>query len=221
MTAVRRIGLVVVLGGAIACGQSPEEKQAEAIKDGAAEMQKSADSMQKGAEEMAKGFEAMARGMGAAIGGANGDTKPVDPVDFRALQAAIPEVSGWERSKPTGERMTMPVSFAQATANFTKGDAHIEQKITDSAFNQLMTAPFAMVLMTGYSKETSDGFERSATIAGFPALEKWDSEDKRGELTVIVNKRFLVEVEGRGLSSDKDLRDFIAHTDLKKLGDLK
>ena len=78
-----------------------------------------------------------------------------------------------------------------------------------------------MMLMSGYSKETSEGYEKSTTIAGNPAFEKWDSEDKRGELTIIVNKRFVVEVEGSGLSSAKELHDFVGHTDLKKLADLK
>jgi hypothetical protein len=221
MKGVRRIGLVVVLGSALACGQSPEETQAEAAQESAAETQKSADAVQKGAEDMAKGIEAMARGMGTALGGTTADGKAVDPVDFKLLQAAIPDVSGWERSKPTGERMTLPVRFSQATAKFTKGDARIEQKITDSALNQLLMAPFTMVLAAGYSKETSEGFERSVTIAGSPALEKWDSDARRGELTVVINKRFLVELEGRGLSSDKDLRDFIAHTDLKRVAELQ
>ena len=221
MRAFTRIGLVLALGGFAACGQSPEEKQAEQLQKAAEELQKSGSEIQKGAENMAAGFEAMAKGLNAAMGGAAGDQKPVDPVDFKALIATLPEMSGWEREKPTGERMTMPVSFAQGQAQYTKGDASVTLKITDSGFNQLLVAPFAMMLTAGYAKETSDGYEKSTTVNSFPALEKWDSDGKRGEFTVFVNKRFIVEAEGSGLSSIKDLQAFLDKTDLKKLADLK
>jgi len=221
MKALTRIGLVMALGGAVACGKSPAEEQAEQLKKAAEEMQKSGSEMQKGAENMAAGFEAMAKGLNAAMGGAAGDLKPVDPVDFKALIAALPEMSGWEREKPTGERMTMPVSFAQGQAHYTKGDASVTLKITDSGFNQLLVAPFAMMLTTGYAKETSDGYEKSTTVSSFPAFEKWSSESKNGEFTVFVNKRFIVEAEGSGLASTKELQAFLDKTDLKKLADLK
>jgi hypothetical protein len=141
MKALTRIGLVIVLGGAVACGKSPAQEQAERLQKAAEEMQKSGSDMQKGAEGMAKGFEAMAKGLGAAMGGGASDQKPVDPVDFKAMIAMLPEMSGWERQKPTGERMTMPVSFAQAEAHYNKGDSSVTLKMTDSGFNQLLVAP--------------------------------------------------------------------------------
>jgi hypothetical protein len=58
-------------------------------------------------------------------------------------------------------------------------------------------------------------------VSSYPAFEKWDSESKHGELTVFVNKRFIVEAEGSGLGSTKDLQAFLDKTDLKKLADLK
>ncbi len=75
--------------------------------------------------------------------------------------------------------------------------------------------------MPGYSKETSEGYEKATTISSYPAFEKWESDSKRGEVTVFVNKRFIVEAEGSGLSSTKDLQAFLDKTDLKKLADLK
>jgi hypothetical protein len=85
-------------------------------------------------------------------GGAAGDVKPVDPVGFRDLQALFPDLDGWEKGKPEGERMTQPVSFSQAEVRYTKGDSSISLKIVDSGFNQLRLAPFAMFLTAGYEK---------------------------------------------------------------------
>ncbi len=61
---------------------------------------------------------------------------------------------------------------------------------------QMLVAPWSMMIATGYSKETSDGYEKATTIGGNPAVEKWDKRDKRGELNILVGKRFMVTVEG-------------------------
>ena len=204
----------------VACGKSNEEKAAEDLQKSSEQVQKSADGMQKGAEDMAKGLEAMAKGLTAAAGG-DSDVKPVDPVSFRELQTVMPEVPGWEKEKPTGERMSAPFSYSQASVTYRKGDAEIEQKIMDSGFNQLLFTPFSMFMASGYEKETQDGFERSVKIADNPGWEKWDSGSKNGELSIVVNKRFLVQLEGHGIADVKDLREVLDKTDLGKLAGLK
>jgi hypothetical protein len=85
----------------------------------------------------------------------------------------------------------------------------------------MLIAPLSMMLAAGYSKESTDGFEKSTTVAGYPAFEKWDKGDHNGELTVFVNQRFVVELEGTGLTDNKELQAFLARTDLKKLAALK
>ncbi len=224
------MGLTAMLA---ACGKSPEEKAAEALKDAAASMAKAGEEMAEAGQaaanatapagdEAAKGMEDFAKamqGMAAAMGGANGGTV-ADPVSFRELQTALPEVSGWTMDKPRGERMTAPVAFSQTETRFRNGDQTIEVKIVDSAFNQILVAPWAMFLTTGYEKETDDGYEKSTTIAGNPGFEKWSAQRKDGELNLVVAKRFLVSVEGNGLTDIKQLHDFAAKVDFGKLAAL-
>ena len=200
----------LVLG---ACGQSEQERQAEQV-------EKAAEDVQKGAESMAKGLEEMAKGLGAMAGG-DADAKPVDPVDFRSLQAALPRLEGWERDEPRGERMTMPVTFSEASVRFRRGDAEIEQKIVDSALNQLLIAPYTMFLTGGYERESSDGYERSTKIGEYPGWETWERDGRRGELNAVVAKRFLVQIEGRGIEDTKVLHALMRATDLGKLAALK
>ncbi|MBS1818713.1 MAG: hypothetical protein JSU08_12340 [Acidobacteria bacterium] len=201
-----------------ACGKSNEEKAAEQIQKSAEELQKNSGDMEKSAENLAKGFEAMAKG----LAGGDPDAKPVDPVSFRDLQGIMPEsVGGWERGKPTGEKMTAPFAYSQASVTYKKGDAEIEQKIMDSGFNQLLFAPFSMMMAAGYEKETEDGFERSVKVNDNPGWEKWDKGTRNGELSVVVAKRFLVQLEGRGIDDVKTLRTVLDQTDLKKLASLK
>ena len=196
-----------------ACGKAPEEKKVEEVKKGAEQVQKSADQMAKGLEDMAKGLQALSSG--------DPNQQPVDPVSFRDLQTAFGDLGGWEKGKPTGERMTSPVNYSVAKIRYTKGDARIEEEISDSAFNQMLLVPFSMFLTSGYEKETDDGYEKSAKIGEYPGFEKWNNSSKSGELTAIVNKRFIVQVNGHDIPDPKVLQDAMASIDLKKLASLK
>ena len=212
--------LAIVMLTTIGCGKSEEQQQAEALAKSAAQAQQGAENVAKNADAAAKGMADLASGLGAAFGG-DPNAKPVPPVSFRDLQALLPEPAGWVREKPTGERMTAPVNFAEASVRMMKGDATVTVKITDSALNQILVAPFAMFLAGNYERETDRGYEKSIKIGDIPGFEKWDSGTKSGDLTVIVNKRFIVEVDGSTIDDPKVLREILEKTDLKKLAELK
>ena len=217
MCRVVPLSLTVALVCVAACGRSQQEIQ---IQRNAEQIEKSADQMQKGAEDMAKGLADMAKGL-SSMAGNDPNQKPVDPVSFKELQTLLPDMGGWERTKPTGERMTSPVNYAEASVTFQKGDAHIEEKIVDSAFNQLLVAPFSMFLTMGYEKETDEGYEKALKVNDFPGWEKWNSKDRDGELNAIVNKRFIVQIEGRNIDDPKLLHAAMNQTNLKKLAAMK
>ena len=208
MKRIVALGLMAALAGA--CG-SKEEKQAE----------QAAQTAEKGAAEAAKGLEQMAKGLEAMAGGGSGDLKPVNPVSFRDMQALFPDIDGWEKAKPIGERMSSPFSYSQAEVAYTKGDSRIELKMVDSGFNQLLLTPYAMFLQAGYEKETSDGYEKSTTVNGQPGWEKWNADGKNGELNALVGKRFLVQLEGQQIEDTKVLHEVAGKIDMGKLAALK
>ncbi|MEW6321914.1 MAG: hypothetical protein AB1635_12625 [Acidobacteriota bacterium] len=212
--------IVALAATAAACGKSDAEKQAE---EAAARAEQAAAALQKAAEsgEAAKGVAEFAKameGMASAMSGGDGTT--VEPVSFRDLQAALPDVPGWSKGTPEGERMTSPVAFSQAEVRYTRDDRDVEVRIVDSGFHQILMAPWSMFLAAGYERETSEGTERAVTIAGNPGFEKWDRTDQRGELNLVVGKRYLVTVEG-SVDDPKVLRDFLSRMDLEKLAALK
>ena len=57
--------------------------------------------------------------------------------------------------------------------------SEVTAKITDSGFNQLLVAPISMMLAAGYTKPSTEGVERSTTVAGYPAFDKWDKRQER------------------------------------------
>ena len=178
------------------CGKSSEEQQTEAVRKSAGEPQK-----------------------GTAGGDAN--VKAVEPVSVRDLIALLQAPLGWVPEKPTGERLTAPVNFADASLRMMKGEATVTAKITDSAFNQLLMAPFAASLDGSHDRETSDGYEKAVKVGDSPGFERWYSGTKTGNLMVVVNKRFIVEIDGSSIEGPKVLHEIVDKIDLKKLADLK
>lgn len=221
------VGVAAALAVSVACGKSDAERQAEEAKkqaEAATEAAQNAaeqagNDLAKGAEGFAKAMEGMAGALAGAANAANGG-KAIDPVSFRDLQTALPTLSGWTQAKPQGERMTSPVSFSQTEVDYTNGEQEVEVKIVDSGFNQILLAPWTMFLAAGYEKETEEGYEKSFKLGEHPGFEKWNSEDKRGELNFVVAKRFLVSVEGK-VDDAKVLHEFAEKVDTSKLVALK
>ena len=212
---MRGLGIYCVIGvllaGSAACGggKTEEAKQAAATAKEAAGGAEA--DVAKGMQEFAKAMEQMQQ---------SPDGKAYEPVSFKQLQGFFPDISGWEKEKPTGESMTAPVKFSQAETAYTQGDARIEVKIVDTAMSKMLTMPYQMFLMAGYQKETDTGYEKAAKVGGNPGWEKWDSEAKRAELGVIVGQRFLVTVEGSD-TDVKTVQGVIGKMDLGKLAGLK
>lgn len=223
MTKWRQMGIgLLTLAMAAGCGKSESERRAEEsakqVEEAAKQLEAAAKESGQNAEAMAKGLEAMAKGLAGAAGTlGGGDGTPTEPVSFRDLIALFPEVEGWQMEKPRGERMTSPVAYAEASTSYRKDGSALEVKITDSAFHQLLMLPYAMVTSGGFERETTEGYEKAVKVAGHPGIEKWNEERKRGELTVVVAKRFLVNVEGRGLDSPRHLQALLSSLDLGRL----
>jgi hypothetical protein len=216
---MKRFGILAMAALLVAggCGKSSEEKKEEK------QEQQAAKTAETGAAEAAKGLEQMAKGLEAMAGGAaaSGSVSAVDPVSFHDMQALFPELDGWQKAKPTGEKMSSPFKYSQAEVRYTKDDARITLKMMDSGFNQLLLTPYAMFLTAGYEKETSDGYEKSTKVNGEPGWEKWNDSGKDGELNALVGKRFLVQIEGRQITDIKALHELAGKIDMAKLSALK
>jgi len=212
------VGVLAAAVLAAGCGKSDDEKRAE---EAAKAAEQTAQSAEKAAGEATKGLEAMAKGLEQMAAGASGDQKASQPVKLQDLLATLPTIDGWEQQKPEGERMTSPFPTANAKATYTRGESRVEVEVIDSAFSQLLLAPVSMFLASGYSKESTTGYEKSTTVNGQPGWEKWDSENKQGEVNALVGKRFLVSIEGNGIDGVQVLQDVASKMDFNRLASLK
>lgn len=218
---IRRMTIVgAMLAVAAGCGGSEQQRQAEEaaqqIQQGAETIQRAAEQAAQGSsEQMAQGLQQMAQGLQQMA------QSKADPVDFEVLKGALPQVDGWAQSDARGEQTNMPMKMSKAEARYTRGDARVELEITDSALNQLVLAPFSMILASGYSERSDDGFKRAAKIGGHPGLEEWNSRSNRGEITAVVGNRFIVQGTGHGVDDLAAVRQIVEAVDLSKLASLK
>ena len=142
-------------------------------------------------------------------------------VEFEKLIALLPEGNGWTRSKPKGEQVSVGGAMSHAKAEYQKGDASIDLEITDSSFNQLVLSPFTMFLAAGYSERSGDNYSKSAPVAGNPGFEKWNHGARRGEVTVVVANRFIVQATGRNVDDIGAVRSLVKSVNLAALATLK
>jgi hypothetical protein len=188
-------GLAAAINGFAEIGRKMEQQQAanggsNASPPGAGGTATAAGNTQDGA--------AAAANVLSALGGAMAGNRKVDPVDFHALKDLLPgSLPGMQRVNAEGSSQAalgMKSSEATATYQGTAG-ARAEIKIADvSAVAGLMDA--AGGIAQSVTSESDTGFERNATVAGQIAHEKYDNQSKHGELSVIVAKRFAVDVSG-------------------------
>jgi len=227
--------------------KSEEDERQERLEKAAAEVAKAAEAAGAEADEAGNAFAKLANAAGRAAAEATGEAsektgdaakdfnkamegfakamgggEKVEPVSFRELKALLPEeLADLKRTKSSGEKAgAMGVKVSHAMAKYGDGDERIEVKITDTGgMRGIMKMAATAWATTEFERESDDGFERTTTIEGHKAVEKFHEARKKTEIQAIVADRFHVELKARGLSF-KDAKSAVGDLDLDKLAKL-
>jgi len=160
-------------------------------------------------------------GLMSTLGGSLGGAHRHSPVDFRTLETLLPSsLSGMQRGTPEGNaNQAMGIKSTSANVDF-KGphDARISVSIKDATALSGLAGLAEMA--NGDESEQGDNYEKNETIDGRSVHEKWDASSKHGELSLIVGKRYGVDVEGTNVDMEA-LKNALAQVDLGKLESLK
>jgi hypothetical protein len=128
--------------------------------------------------------------------------KPVPPVSYKLLIDYLPKAMGdMKADQPKGETTTAGSwQYSQAEADYRNSDGSRSANvgIFDYAHIPFLYVPFQMMLNMKVSTESTDGYERSTQIGGFPAYEKWGKSGD-SEAIVMVGDRFIVKTSTRGV----------------------
>ena len=119
----------------------------------------------------------------------------------RSLEKLLPEpLSGWEVEETTSQAAGAAMFGGGVSAQriYRKGDAYVTVLIAaDSPLIQTMVAMFANPMIV-----SSDG-GRLQRIQRQKAIVKYDEDDRSGSINIVVDRRFLVNVEGSDVSQDE------------------
>jgi hypothetical protein len=128
--------------------------------------------------------------------------KPVPPVAFGELIEFLPpKVAGMKRQEPKGETTKVGSwQYSQAEVDFDSqdGSRSVDVGIFDYAHIPFLYLPFNALIGMNVSKESTDGYQRSTKIAGYPGFEEWNRKGA-SEAVVLLGDRFIVKAEARGM----------------------
>jgi hypothetical protein len=162
---------------------------------------------------------AAANQMQKAAEGFTSNRKPVPPVAFRELIDFLPDqIAGMKREEPKGETTTAGSwQYSQAEVDFQTDDGQrsADVGIFDYAHIPFLYVPFNMILNMNVSSESTEGYEKSVKIDGYPAFEKWNKSGD-SEIVVLVGERFIVKADTRGMG-EGSARRIVEDLDLKGL----
>jgi hypothetical protein len=161
-------------------------------------------------------------GLVTALGGALGGSHRVAVVDFKTLTAMLPtSLPGMKRTNAQGEHQgAVGVNTSSAKADYQRDDgAGVHIEISDiSGVSGLLDLAGALVQNT--TSESDAGYERDKIIGGRSVHEKYDAKGKKGDLSIIVAKRFEVDVAGDGVDMNT-LEQSLGQVDLLRLESMK
>lgn len=162
---------------------------------------------------------AAATQMQKAAEGFTSNRKPVPPVAFRTLIDFLPKkMAGMKADEPKGETTTAGSwQYSQAEVDFRSEDGkrNVDVGIFDYAHIPFLYVPFNMILNMNVSTESTEGYEKSVKVDGYPAFEKWN-KNGNSEVAVLVGDRFIVKADTRGLG-EGSAKKVVEDLDLKGL----
>lgn len=166
--------------------------------------------------------DAQAKAIGEMMGTVLSGGDPVEALAPERLETFLPEsLAGRTRASFSAKRDgAMGIQVAEAEGRYAAEDGgELTLRITDTGSTKgiMMFAGWAMLQ---HEEKTEHGYEKSMKRDGRLVHEKWDTNDKRGEYSIIVGDRFVVLVSGEAADVGV-LRSLAEAVDLAGLEALK
>lgn len=171
---------------------------------------------QKSGDVQAQG-QAAGNVIAAVLGGGPG----YEPVDQNILKGMLPDtVNGMPRKSFEASKGGMGgIQVSKAEAHYANDQGTgVDLTITDLGGTKMLGVAAAWATVEE-DKETDTGYEKTAKVDGRPTMEKFEKNGPRGEYSVLVGQRFVVEANG---NVDIDtVKQAVGAVDLAKLDSMK
>jgi hypothetical protein len=184
----------------LGCQKMSDMKHAAEQASKALEEAQQATSSKEAGQKMGTAFEKLRE----AVGGG----KAVQAVDFRTLKTVLPaSVPGLKQEDVRGERGSQMGFSTSKVDGIYAGSGEQRQRLTITitdlgSMSGIGAIKDQLDAWGSTERESSRGYERSATIAGYDGTETFQTYDRggsRGHLEFLVASRFQVQIEGRNV----------------------
>ena len=151
----------------------------------------------------------------------------VATVPVAALERLLPAPDGWTKAEAKADTVVISTdcSHPVASVSYVQGEMRVKITLADSGMHPdslMALAPMLVMLPEGYSEKIPPAITiRRLQRDGAQVAERWDERKHDGEITMLVNKRFVASVEGSHVDSLDSLRTILDQIDLKKLAELR
>ena len=197
-------------------------EQSQAASSSAAASSQAASATPAAAPPNAQSALSATGGLLTALGSSMGGPHRVDTVDFKTLEGLLPaSLPGMKRTSAQGENQSaVGVKASSAKADYAADNgAAVHIEIADiSGVSGLMDLAGGLIQNT--TSESDSGFEKDVAIGGRTVHEKYDARNKHGDLSIILVKRFSVDISGNGLDMPA-LEQSLGQVDLARLEAMK
>lgn len=168
---------------------------------------------------------AAAPAAGQANQPASGGGKLATPAVLAKLLPAAP--AGWTKAEArlTQVEISATCAYAAACLPLFKDDSRVKVTLADTGGHNDALIALASAVIT-LAEDCVQDIPPATTIkrvkiGDWQAAEMWDAEKLAGEITVVVNGRFVVSVEAQKAESLEVLRALLSSVDLKALAAVK
>lgn len=135
------------------------------------------------------------------------------------LRALAPTMEGWERGALNTQTIDVPEVATVLTVSYTRagGGEQLDLEISDTAGKSSMIESLAEMAGSEFNREMLNGYLKGTTVAGSPAVESLNTDDRIGELTVLVKNRYIIHVGGKNLTDAAPMRAIVERIDFDRL----
>jgi len=212
-----KAGLTAALSNLAKAGEASQAQSSNAAANAAP-----ADAAAAVAAQNAQSPISAAGGLLTALCGALGGPHRVDTVDFKTLEGMLPaSLPGMKRIQAQGENQgAVGVKTSSAKADYADNNgAGVHIEIADiSGVSGLMDLAGSLIQNT--TSESDSGYEKDVAIGCRTVHEKYDARNKQGELSIVLAKRFSVDISGNNVNMGS-LEQSLSQIDLARLESMK
>ncbi len=150
------------------------------------------------------------------------NTPKAPVVNWRKLAPFLPdELAGFSATKDLKGK-TAAIGTMKATTvkrRYADGKRKLRLEIIDTSLAPVLRVGFAT--WKAYSEDSTEGLKKAIKVDGHQALLNWRKRNKKGEVTVLVEGRFMVKATLKPAKDPRDVVAVVKKMDLAKLSKMK